>query len=206
MTSNKLIIFVKAPRPGFVKTRLASTIGASEAVRAYRRLVETLLGRLANLTTVELRYSPDDALREIQPWLRPDWEARPQTLGDLGQRLNSAFAETFGAGSERVVIIGSDCPEVEPADIQKAWTALLAHDVVLGPATDGGYWLIGLRQSQPFLFQDMAWSTAAVMPETLKRIQAARLGVHLLRPLSDIDTEADWSRFLHAGKTNGNHS
>jgi rSAM/selenodomain-associated transferase 1 len=200
MTPNKLIIFVKAPRPGLVKTRLASAIGAAEAARAYRHLVEMLLGCLANLANVELHYSPDDALREIRPWLRRDWEARPQTSGDLGRRLNSAFSDTFSAGSERVVIIGSDCPYVVPGDIQDAWTALLTHDVVLGPATDGGYWLIGLRQPHPFLFQDMAWSTGAVMQETLKRIQSARLSAHLLHQLSDIDTEADWSSFLRASK------
>jgi rSAM/selenodomain-associated transferase 1 len=202
MVSNRLIIFVKAPRPGFVKTRLASAIGTVEATEAYRRLVETLLERLANLTNVELRYSPDDALAEIQPWLRSGWEARPQTSGDLGQRLNSAFSDTFRAGAEHVAIIGSDCPDVAPADIQNAWTALLTHDVVLGPATDGGYWLIGLRQSQPLLFHDMVWSTATVLTETLRRIQAAQLSACLLQQLSDIDTVADWSRFLQADRAN----
>ena len=202
MTPEKLIIFVKAPRPGFVKTRLASAIGAAAAAQAYQQLVERLLGRLASLAQVELRYSPDNALREIQPWLRGSWEARAQTSGDLGQRLNSAFSDAFGAGAERVAIIGSDCPDVAPADIQNAWTALLTHDVVLGPATDGGYWLIGLRQSQPFLFHDMVWSTATVLAETVRRIQAAGLSAHLLRQLGDIDTEADWLKFLQAGKAN----
>ena len=200
MTSNRLIIFVKAPRPGFVKTRLASAIGPFDAAKAYRVLVENLLEHLANLSEVELRFSPDDALSEIQPWLGDGWIARPQSSGDLSCRLSSAFVEAFDAGAKRVVIIGSDCPDVTEEDVHAAWAALLTSDVVLGPATDGGYWLIGLRQLQPALFRDMVWSVPTVLEETLKRAESEHLRVLLLRRLTDVDTAVEWSSFLNASR------
>src|SRR5256885_12591445 len=103
----KLIIFVKAPRPGFVKTRLASEIGAEKACAAYVKLVTTLLNRLGALEHVELRFTPDDAVTEIARWMRSTWTAAPQGSGDLGARLSRAFDEAFAQGFNRVTIIGS---------------------------------------------------------------------------------------------------
>jgi rSAM/selenodomain-associated transferase 1 len=196
MLRDKLIVFVKAPRSGAVKTRLAAAIGHEAACSAYRSLVETLLGRIGGLRSVELRYAPDDAANEIAGWLRPGWETRPQGAGDLGERLQRAFAEGFSEGSCRIVTIGSDCPDMTSADVQDAWTALAEKDVVLGPATDGGYWLIGLRQPQPSLFEDMAWSTESVAQQTIERAQRLGLSTKVLRQLADVDSEADWKGFL----------
>jgi len=194
----KLIVFVKAPRPGHVKTRLAETLGAEAACAAYRRLVETQLHQLSSLPEVELRFAPDDAVAEIQPWLRPSWRARPQGDGDLGRRLRSAFAEAFAAGNKAVVIVGSDCPEVTAADIREAWRELRTFDLVVGPATDGGYWLIGLRQPQPALFEGIRWSSEFVLAETLARARARRQRIQLLRILTDVDTAKEWADFLAA--------
>jgi rSAM/selenodomain-associated transferase 1 len=155
-----------------------------------------LLQHLASLPAVELRFAPDEAEQEIQPWLRSNWQARPQGPGDLGQRLQRAFADAFVAGAKRVVVIGSDCPEVEAADVRQAWAELDAHDVVVGPATDGGYWLIGLRQPQSALFADIAWSSELVLAQTLQRAKTAALRVQLLRILTDVDTEKEWREFL----------
>jgi hypothetical protein len=196
VNEKKLIVFLKAPRPGEVKTRLAETLGAEAACAAYRRLLTTLLENLAALERVELCFSPSEAGREVQPWARPGWSLAEQGAGDLGERLQRAFQRAFHAGAGRVVILGSDCPEVAAADIDDAWAALSAHDVVLGPATDGGYWLIGLRAARPELFQGISWSTSEVLRQTLDRIREAGLRAHLLRELSDIDAEADWRRFL----------
>ncbi|MHB8522277.1 MAG: TIGR04282 family arsenosugar biosynthesis glycosyltransferase [Limisphaerales bacterium] len=190
---------MKAPRPGEVKTRLAQTLGPSAACAAYRLLVQTLLGRLAELSSVELRFTPADALAEIQPWLQPGWLAQAQEEGDLGARMQSAFSAAFRSGMHRVVIIGSDCPEITTADIDAAWTALLAHDLVLGPARDGGYWLIGLRRPRPALFHRMPWSTDQVLAETLRRAAAARLRVQLLRELTDVDSAQQWQDFRSTG-------
>src|SRR5262245_10443243 len=138
MGDDKLIVFVKAPRPGAVKTRLARTIGAAAAEAAYRHLVETLLTQLDGLRGVELCFSPDDAASEGQHWLKEGWISSPQGDGDLGQRPHSAFQRAFHSGAKRVVIIGSDCPAVRAGDIRQAWSGLATHDVILGPAMDGG--------------------------------------------------------------------
>ena len=196
----QLVIFVKAPRPGTVKTRLAETLGAVAACDAYRQLVDRLLAQLSSLRQVELRFTPHDADAEVKHWLRASWTARPQGTGDLGARLPAAFAENFASGASRVVIIGSDYAAVTPADVQEAWGALELHDVVLGPARDGGYWLIGLRSPQPALFHDIAWSTSSVLAQTLARAQAAGLRVQRLRELTDVDTAEDWQGFLDASR------
>lgn len=193
--AEQLIVFVKAPRPGAVKTRLAKTIGTAAACAAYRSLVETLLDRLQSLSAVELRYSPDDAGCEIERWRRGSWTRRPQGAGNLGQRLMSAFEQAFGAGASRVVIIGSDCPAVMVRDIREAWKSLHTHDVVLGPASDGGYWLVGSSRPLPQLFEDMAWSTDRVFGETIERIWRGGFTVQVLRELPDVDTERDWRAF-----------
>lgn len=194
--AERLIVFVKAPRAGFVKTRIAEALGAEAAAAVYRTLVERVLGNLAGLSEVELRFAPDDARSEIEPWLRPGWRACPQGEGDLGARLQRAFAEAFAAGARRVVVIGSDCPEVGAEDILEAWQALASADVALGPARDGGYWLIGLAQPQPRLFADMSWSTAEVFRQTIECADALGLRVAQLRRLADVDTAVDWQNFV----------
>ena len=192
----KLIIFVKAPRLGNVKTRLAESIGEHAACAAYQTLVARLVKNLDRLPGVELRFSPDDAAEEIRPWLRHDWLLSPQGPGDLGKKLNRAFQESFAAGATRVVLIGSDCPAIVAADIEMAWATLATHDVVLGPAADGGYWLIALRQPQPNLFESIPWSTEKAFETTMARAHEAGLSLHCLRTLSDVDLIEDWANFL----------
>jgi len=200
MPAEQLIIFAKAPRPGLVKTRLAETIGEAGALRAYSALVNRLVENLRGLPEVELRFSPDDAETEVAAWLCPGWTARPQGEGGLGRRLQRAFADAFAAGAQRVVIIGSDCAEITPRDVREAWRELSTHELVLGPALGGGYWLIGLRQPQPALFDGVAWSTDQVLAQTLQRAKAARLSFHLLRILADVDTATEWRVFQEALK------
>jgi uncharacterized protein len=192
----QLILFAKAPRLGAVKSRLAETAGPECALTIYRELVETLLARLHTLRGVELRFTPDDARSEIEPWLGEKWFATPQGNGDLGERLTRAFAEAFARGAERVVIIGSDCPEVNAADVRTAFRELREHDLVVGPATDGGYWLIGLRAAHPELFAQVAWSSESVLGQTLAHARSLGLRIQLLRILADIDTEADWNAYV----------
>ena len=188
-------MFVKAPRPGLVKTRLGQAIGATAACAAYRSLVERVVAQMECLREVELRFSPDDAVEEIRPWLREDWRAAPQGNGALGERLARGFSEAFAEGCTRVVAIGSDCPDASADDVREAWQILESSEVVLGPASDGGYWLIGLRQPQPGLLGGISWGSESVLAETLHRAKAMRLQVQLLRILADIDTEQDWERY-----------
>jgi uncharacterized protein len=189
-----VIVFVKAPRSGTVKTRLACTLGNETACDIYKALVASVLRTFSSFPSVQLRFSPDDALSDITPWLRPGWAAHPQGPGDLGQRMLRAFAHSFGRGMSKVIIIGSDCPEITLRDIDQASDALSSHGLVLGPATDGGYWLIGLTKSEPALFEEITWSSRHVLAETLARAAALGIRVHLLRSLSDIDTAEDWER------------
>ena len=195
VTTGRLVVFVKSPRPGFVKTRLASTLGDAAACDAYRQLMGTVLRNVSGFSSVEVRFTPDDARTEISQWLQPAWTAKGQGDGDLGVRLHRAFAENFAERDSPVVVIGSDCPSVTPADIEAAWLSLATHDVVLGPAEDGGYWLIGLRQRRPQLFQNIPWSTDTVLAETQQRARTSGLSVAQLRTLADVDSSDDWSRF-----------
>jgi rSAM/selenodomain-associated transferase 1 len=196
MSEPRVIVFLKTPRPGFVKTRLAVAIGPEAACAAYRQMAGAVLEQLAPLPHVELRYTPDDAEAEISPWLKSGWTARPQGGGDLGERMHRACAEANGPA----IIIGSDCPAIALADILDAATALKNHNVVVGPATDGGYWLIGLAAPCPALFVGIAWSTDDVLKVTLAKAEAAGLSVHQLRELADVDTVEDWERFLLSQK------
>jgi rSAM/selenodomain-associated transferase 1 len=196
LATKQLIIFVKAARPGAVKTRLASAIGPETACAAYRTLAEELFGRLESLSTVELRFSPDDAHQEIAGWQRRSWTTGPQGEGDLGRRLQRAFSDAFAQGAKYVAIIGSDCPAITAGDIQAAWTALQTNEIVIGPARDGGYWLVGLRELQPSLFEGIEWSTDKVLEQTLQCARQQNLRVALLRELRDVDTESDWLDYL----------
>ena len=200
MPPPRLLVFLKAARLGAVKTRLAATVGAVAALAAYRELVAATLQNLTLAAAelhVELRFSPDDAAREIAPWRRVGWGAVAQGAGDLGERLARGFGDALGDGCQRVLVIGSDCPTVNAADLRAALVALEDHDVVLGPATDGGYWLLGLRAPQPELFTGIDWSTPQVLAQTLQRAAAAGLRVARLRELSDVDTEVEWRKWAN---------
>ena len=194
--SERLVIFVKAPRPGNVKTRLG--LGGVAECDAYQRLVLAVLGEAAVFDAVQLRFAPVDAEPEIRHWVRAGWSVAPQGEGDLGARMEAAFAGSFADGATRVVIIGSDCPYLTAKDVQEAWEALKTSDLVLGPAEDGGYWLIGLRERQPALFSNMPWSSTDVFGETIARAKALKLKTFLLRTLSDVDTREDWEKFISA--------
>ena len=196
MSDQRLIVFIKAPRPGAVKTRLG--LGAEAECAAYQRLVQVVLEKISAFEAVELRFAPADALAEIRHWVRGKWSAAPQCHGDLGHRMAGTFADAFRNGAKRVVIIGSDCPYLEAADIEMAWAELERCDLVLGPAEDGGYWLIGLRENRPNLFKDMIWSSPGVFEETIARAKVLGLKTVLLRKLSDVDTREDWERFIAA--------
>ncbi len=189
MPEPRIIIFVRAPRPGFVKTRLAAAIGNEAACTAYCQLTEVVLSNLASLPHLEIRFTPDDAKNKIEPWLREGWSTHPQGEGDLGERMHRAFAEARGPA----IIIGSDCPEVMLHDIQAATDALKTHDAIIGPASDGGYWLIGLNAPCPGLFEKIEWSTDTVLQTTLEKADATGISVKLLRELTDVDDWKSWS-------------
>jgi rSAM/selenodomain-associated transferase 1 len=189
-----LLIFIRNPLLGKVKTRLAHTVGDAEALRIYQFLLnETRQAALDCRAERWLFYSdyidPDDA------WSSPDFIKKLQSAGDLGDRMSAAFAQAFSAGADRVLIIGSDCPEMDGTLLNKAFDLLDDADYVLGPASDGGYYLLGMKTMHNGVFQHITWSTETVLAETAKRIAAQGKTVTYLPELRDVDTEEDWKRF-----------
>jgi uncharacterized protein len=196
--STLLIVFLKVPRPGFVKTRFAATVGAEKACEIYLELVEGLLERIRSLPNVELRIAPDDGIGECESWRQPPWTIRSQGEGDLGARMSRAFEAAFSCGWDRVLAIGSDCPYVGIDEIHEGRERLEQASVVLGPAKDGGYWMIGMRKFLPALFGGIEWSTEKVLEQTLKRAEAGGGSVSLLESLEDIDDIEAWDRYIKA--------
>jgi rSAM/selenodomain-associated transferase 1 len=195
MGSGRLIIFAKAPILGGVKSRIAASVGPEKALEIYQAILGELFASLAPVKNVQVRVTPDASEPELAVLCDSNWTFSPQGEGDLGARLHQAFAEAFEQEMGPVVIIGSDCSEVTPGDIYDAFAALSTHDLVLGPALDGGYWLIGLRQPCAALFDRIDWSSPRVLTQTLQSAQDRNLQIKLLRKLSDIDTMDDWNRY-----------
>lgn len=195
MSEQALLIFIRNPELGKVKTRLAQDLGDLEALRIYN----TLLSHTRQVTLAVdahrlLFYS--DFIDRNDEWPARRFDKHLQPKGDLGQRMQQAFEMALQT-HEGAVIIGSDCPELTPAILHEAQDQLQQHDFVIGPAADGGYYLLGMRQLAPTLFQDMTWSTENVFEETIRRIEALHASYHTLPTLSDVDYAEDWERHRH---------
>ncbi len=192
--SRVLLIFTKNPRLGRVKTRLAQTLGNAEALRIYRFLLEKT--REATLGVVAQRWLfYSDWVEAGDEWPEKFFRKFVQWGPELGARMQDAFQRAFDTGAKKAIIIGSDCPELSSALLEEAFSRLEDHDMVLGPSTDGGYYLLGMKSPAPALFRGIAWSTDTVCAATLEKIQAAGKSVFLLPELTDVDTEADWRQY-----------
>lgn len=183
-------IFLKAPRMGGVKTRLAAEIGARQALRLYRVMVSHTLAVVRETgypTTVW--FAPADAGPEVRHWLGEEWSLRPQASGDLGARLAAAsHAVEPGQGW---IALGGDCPALTADLLRDAAGIVERGEIALGPTPDGGYYLLGGRTPLPDLFSSMPWSTDRVLPETRARLARAGAGWRELPALRDVDTAAD---------------
>lgn len=186
-----LLIFARYPELGRVKTRLAAGIGNEAALQVYRELLAHTQAVVAPLAAHKWLWLAEagPAADRTDPWT--GYEPMPQPVGDLGHRMHSAFAHAFDQGATATVIIGTDCPGLATAHLREAYAALETHDVVLGPATDGGYYLLGMKQLWPELFREKQWSTASVRADTLADAARLNLRVHQLPELRDVDTAAD---------------
>lgn len=188
-----MIAFVKAPRPGEVKTRLAGELGPEAAAELYRQLAEAALLHTAPQGGEYERvvcFAPREARDEVARWL-PGEALEPQRGDDLGSRMTLAFLGAFERGARRVALMGTDVVGIDRALVLEAFAALEAHDLALGPARDGGYYLIALERLEPRLFEGITWSTPTVLAETMERAAACGLRVRLLRVLRDVDTIED---------------
>lgn len=189
-----LVVFARVPALGRVKTRLAASIGEAGALVAYRELAERTLAAVAPVPdcTRVVAFTPDEGEAVMREWLGGTLRYEPQAHGDLGRRMHAAIVRRLAEGAERVAIVGTDCPEITAADVERAFAALDEVDLVLGPATDGGYWLIAMRAALEAPFDRIPWSSPDTLTETLRRARESGLRVSLLSRKSDIDTVADW--------------
>lgn len=186
-----LLIFTRYPEPGNTKTRLIPALGAVGAAELQRHMTEHTVNwvrqyRQAAPLSVEIRFA-SGSLAQMQTWLGLDLDYTRQGEGDLGDRLTQAFQTAFEQGQQRVVAIGTDCPDLGMSQLSAAFSHLHQADLVLGPATDGGYYLIGLQRWLPEVFQGIDWGSEQVLQQTLAIAQSLQLAVALLQPLTDID-------------------
>ncbi len=195
-----LILFAKFPRPGEVKTRLGKDIGHDQAAMVYRQLAERVfeLGEraMAHGIQVFLFYASTADESAVRQWVGRDFHFFPQKGTSLGDRMLSAFETTFTCGAGKAAIIGTDIPDLDDTAVADAFAALDVSDVVIGPATDGGYYLLGMRSPARDLFSGIAWSTENVFRKTVDKITHLGLSLAVLRTLTDIDTAATYTEYI----------
>jgi rSAM/selenodomain-associated transferase 1 len=200
LKTERLIVFTRFPVAGKTKTRLIPTLGEQGAADLQRQMTEHIISTAVAACrrpgrTVGICYAGGSA-GLMRDWLGPQFVYRSQGPGNLGRRIDKAFGQAFGAGIETVVIVGSDIPEISADIIQQAFEMLQKNDLVLGPAHDGGYYLIGLQRTAApkanrHLFEGIKWGSGEVLAQTLRIAGAMGLGFGLLESLADIDRPED---------------
>jgi rSAM/selenodomain-associated transferase 1 len=186
-----LLVFVKNPVLGRVKTRLAAQIGDEAALAVYRKLLDATHRATVDLPVRKYLFYAD-AIDTDDPWEAHRYYKLVQRGADLGARMRAAFELILGEpGIERAVLIGSDCPELDAGLIMKAFVALETHEYVIGPAKDGGYYLVGMRRMTPELFQNKRWSTDTVLADSLDDLRGTGHRVYLLPERCDVDQVED---------------
>jgi rSAM/selenodomain-associated transferase 1 len=188
-----LDLFAKWPAPGAAKTRLCAGRGAEWGARVARAFLLDTVERLAEVGDRRvLAFAPPAAAADFAALVRGRFALAPQADGDLGRRLASFAAEQFAAGAGSLVLVGADSPTLPVEYVERAFAELRGADVVLGPATDGGYYLIGFGRRVPPVFDGIAWGTSRALADTVARLDGAwRLA--LLPPWYDVDTPDDWA-------------
>lgn len=192
-----IAVYGRAPLAGRAKTRLARDVGAARAAAVYGRLLERSLTAARAVSAARYLYLPQGD--RLDPQAHAGFTLRAQIPGDLGARMAATFAELFAAGHERVVLVGSDLPDLTAAHLAAGLAALADAETVFGPATDGGYWLVGQRPPARDLFSGVPWSTAAVWARTRERLAAGGFGHALLPVLEDVDDGAALARAVARG-------
>jgi rSAM/selenodomain-associated transferase 1 len=194
MKKEVVLVFQKNEVLGKVKTRLASGMGELRALEIYRHLVQMTYSALAEVPASIWTYFSDFIPETVNSPIAKSFAQEGQ---DLGDRMAGAFARSFELGMDKVVLIGTDCPTLQSQHLNEAFEALTHSDLVLGPATDGGYYLIGMKRRADYLFEGISWSTSQVLTETLNVASQHGLTTTLLQELNDIDTSEDWERYTN---------
>ena len=206
MTS--LIVFVKNPIPGAVKTRLQTRYAPDQVAALYTAFVRDVLARAERIDVDRrvIAFDPPDAESEVSALfgggVKALWESVPQVQDDLGARMREALVQELDAGASAAVLIGTDIPSLPAHHITRAFDLLHTKDVVLGPSTDGGYYLVGVSKSTPEIFEGVEWSTPRVLAQTIDRVQCAGNTLGLVPPYFDVDTPDELDFLLaHARAT-----
>jgi rSAM/selenodomain-associated transferase 1 len=192
MNREVVLVFQKNAILGKVKTRLASGMGELRALEIYRHLIQLTYSAMEDVPVTVWTYFSDFIPETVNTSIEKSFVQEGQ---DLGERMANAFARSFELGMDKVVLIGTDCPTLQSNHLNEAFEALTHSDLVLGPATDGGYYLIGMNRRADYLFEVITWSTSQVLSETLNVASQHGLTTTLLHELDDIDTQEDWQRY-----------
>lgn len=192
ISKNLILIFTRNPELGKCKTRLAKTIGNENALTIYKLLLEHTEKVVQQLPYEKAVYY-SVKIRENDIWNDKIYQKKIQHGTDLGIRMKNAFKDSFDAGYENVLIVGSDLYDLKPDHIQNAFEKLKNNDVVIGPAEDGGYYLLGMRKLYPHVFHNKEWGTESVRKETLKDLLNVK--VHQIEMLNDIDLYEDLKNY-----------
>ncbi len=188
-----LIIFARNPVRGKVKTRLAATMGDDKALSIYQSLLQHTV-QITQQLACDLYVFYADGILFNDIWSDEVYLKKNQVGNDLGQRMHHAFDFLFEKGYQKIIIIGTDCFELSSSILLDAFTVLNTNEVVIGPSEDGGYYLLGMRQFFPFLFEEKAWSTDTVYNSTIQQLKMHKISYGILPILNDIDTEDDWNQ------------
>ena len=194
MKKPAIIIFIKNPELGKAKTRLASTVGDERALAIYKELLRHTRETVLKIENCERHLFYSSFVDKEDDWSNDSFNKKLQPSGDLGNRITTAFEDVFKT-NQPVLIVGSDCASLTAEILEEAIESLKIFDFVIGPADDGGYYLIGMNDFQPSVFEDIAWSTEQVLPQTINKIQELGKNFGLLATLSDIDYEEDWKKW-----------
>ncbi len=193
--TTELGVLAKYWQPGAVKTRLAATVGDDRAAAMYHGFLTTTLARLGHLADRSvIVFTPAERRKEFTQLAAVRWSTRLQIGGDLGERMCAYFEQSLSDGASRIVLIGSDSPTLPVEFVERAFRLLTQEQVVLGPTTDGGYYLVGIRAQIPPIFDKIPWSTPDVWQETVARLAQHAIGFAELPAWYDIDNEADLER------------
>lgn len=190
MSAQEILIFARTPEPGQVKTRLASVLGDDGALRTYVKLLAHTKVTVAR-SGFPARVHLAGEMPEQDLWSDAGFRRFPQTDGDLGERMSAAFTQAFADGVRSAVIVGTDCPALRADHLHLAMKALETHEAVVGPADDGGYWLLGLTSPVRAIFENKTWSGEHLLRDTLADFKALGMSVIRLETLRDVDTAAD---------------
>jgi len=190
MDKNLLIIFIKNPVEGKVKTRLGSSIGSTNALLVYKKLLAHTR-EVASQVEANRQVWYSSMIDHRDSWNKERFDKKLQSGSDLGERMSAAFQKAFEDGYENVVIIGSDCADITSRHIKDAFHALNTKDAVIGPSKDGGYYLLGISKYTPDIFTGISWSTQEVFEQTVSCFENLGLSYSVLDVLNDIDTIED---------------